>query len=109
MPSWQGVVLDPTGRVIDGLAAGYQRINDLLPGLIAQSSALAAMDVSDQGRRDLLNFAFERCIESFGWIVDSVMKVRQAIVAHDQTAEPKSEESADAEAASIESLESNAA
>jgi hypothetical protein len=104
-----GCLLDPSGRVIDGLSAGRQRINDLLPGLIAQSSALATMDGSDQGQRDLLNFAFERCIESFGWVVDAVMKVRQAIIVHDRTTEPKSEDNGGTDAASIDALQSNAA
>jgi hypothetical protein len=82
-PILAGCLLDPARKVVDGLSAGHQRINDLLPGLIAQSSALAKMDTPDQGQRDLVNFAFERCIESFAWVVDAVKKVRQAIVTHD--------------------------
>src|SRR5580658_5625044 len=69
-PVVAGRLLDPAGNVIDGLSAGQQRIDDLLPGLMAQSSALAKMDRSDQDQRDLLNFAFERCLESFAWVVN---------------------------------------
>ena len=84
-PVVAGRRLDPAGNVNDGLSAGQQRIDDLLPGLMAQSCALAKMDVSDQGQRDLLNFAFERCLESFAWVLDAVQKLRQAIAAHDLT------------------------
>jgi len=106
-PVLAGCLLDPSRRVIDGLSAGHQRINDLLPGLIAQSAAVAKMEVSNQGQRDLLNFAFERCIESFGWVVDAAKKVRQGIVTHD-LAEPRPNENG-ADAAILDSLESDAA
>jgi hypothetical protein len=99
-PVLAGSLLDPGRRVVDGLAAGRQRIHGLLPGLVAQRAALEKMDVPDHDQRDLLAFAFERCIESFGWVVDAVKKVRQAIVAHDLT---------DADAAVGGSLQSDAA
>jgi len=107
-PVLAGHPLDPAGEIVDGLSTGHQRINDLLPSLIAQSSALAQTAASDQEQRDLLIFAFERCIESFGWVVGAIMKLRQGILAHDQT-EPKSDESGVAEPASGCSLRSDAA
>jgi hypothetical protein len=108
-PILAGCLLDPGQKVVDGLSAGCQRIDDLLPGLMAQHSALEKMDVSDHDQRDLLAFAFERCIESFGWVVDAVKKLRQAIVAHDMATEPKSDENADVDAAVAGSLQSDAA
>jgi hypothetical protein len=108
-PVLAGSLLDPTGEVVDDLSGGQRRIEDLLPGLIAQSSAQAQMDVTDQSQRDILNFAFERSIESFGWVVDAVTKLRQAILGHDLAREPKPDENGDAEAALGDSLQSNAA
>ena len=108
-PVLAGCLLDPTKKVVDGLSVGHQRISDLLPGLTAQNSALARVHASDQGQRDLLSFAIERCIESFGWVVVDVKKVQHAIVTHDLGAEPKSDEIADAEAVLADSLQSNAA
>jgi hypothetical protein len=107
-PVLAGRHLDPAGEIVDALSTGRQRIDDLLPGLIAQSSALAQTAASDQEQRDLMIFAFERCIESFGWVVGAVMKLRQGILAHDQT-EPKSDERGVAEHASECSLRSDAA
>jgi hypothetical protein len=101
-PVLAGCLLDPAGNIVDGLSAGRQRIHDLLPGLIAQSSALAGMKIPDQGQRDILIFAFERCIESFDWVVNAVGKLQQAIAAHDLTGEPKPAER-------LDSLESDAA
>jgi hypothetical protein len=101
-PVLAGCLLDPAGKNVDSLSAGRQRIHDLLPGLIAQSSALATMKVPDQGQRDILIFAFERCIESFDWVVNAVRKLQQAIAAHDLTSEPKPAER-------LDSLESDAA
>jgi len=106
-PVLAGCLLDPTGEVVGGLWAGQQRIDQLLPGLVAQSSSLAQMDASDQGQRDLLIFAFERCIESFGWVVDAAKKLRQSILAHDMVGEPESNQGADA--ALPDPIESNAA
>jgi hypothetical protein len=107
-PALAGRLLDPAGKVTDDLNVSQQRIRDLLPGLIAQSSALAKMGVPDQDQRDLLRFAFERCIESFGWVIDAAKKLRQGIVTHD-LAEPRSDENVDPEAAPLDSLQSNAA
>jgi hypothetical protein len=107
-PVLAGCLLDPAGKVVDALSAGRERFHDLLPGLIAQSSALARTAVSDQDQRDLLIFAFERCIESFGWVVGAVTKLRQGILTHDQT-EPKSDESGVADPYSGCSLQSDAA
>ncbi len=107
-PVLAGCLLDPAGKVFDALSSGRERFNDLLPGLIAQRSALAQMVVPDQGQRDILIFAFERCIESFGWVVGAVGKLRQGILTHDQT-EPKPDESGAADPASGCSLRSDAA
>jgi hypothetical protein len=108
-PILAGCLLDPTAEIVDGLSAAQQRIDDLLPGLISQNSALAQMDVSDPGQRDLLNFAFERCIESFGWVIDAVTKLRQAIDTHDMATGPNSNENADSDPALLDSFQSNAA
>jgi hypothetical protein len=107
-PVLAGCLLDPAGEIVDSLSTGRQRIDDLLPGLIAQSSALAQTAVSDQDERDLLIFAFERCIESFAWVVGAVTKLRQGILTHAQT-EPKSDESVVADPASGCFLRSDAA
>jgi hypothetical protein len=106
-PLIAGCLLDPAGKVVDDLWACHQRIDELVPGLIAQSSQLAKMDVPDQRQRDLLSFAFERCVESFTWVIDGVRKVRQMIDTHNLAAEPGPVK--DADAASPASLQSNAA
>ena len=108
-PVLAGCLLDPCGQVIDGLSAGEQRIGDLLPHLMAQSSAVAQLDARDQARLDLLNFAFERCMESFGWVIDAVKKLRQAILTHDRAPEPRTEDSAVTDAALADSFRSNVA
>jgi hypothetical protein len=108
-PLVAGCLLDPARKVVDDLWACHQRIDELMPALIAQSSQLAKMDDPDQGQRDLLSFAFERCVESFCWVIDGVRKVRQLIDTHNLAAEPGSDETVDADAASTASLQSNAA
>jgi hypothetical protein len=100
-PLVAGCLLDPTGKVVDDLWTCDQRIDSLLPGLVAQSTALAKMDVPDPRQRDILNFAFERCVESLAWVIDGVKKVRQRIDTHNLKA--------DADAATTASLQSNAA
>jgi hypothetical protein len=104
-----GRVLDPAGKVVGDLWACHRRIDDLLPGLIAQSSALARMDVPHEHQRDLLNFAFERCIESFAWVIDGVKKVRRLIDAHNLEEEAGPDKGTDAGATLTASLQSNAA
>jgi hypothetical protein len=84
-PVLAGCLLDPAGKVVEALSAARQRMEDLLPGLIAQSSALAQTAFPDQDQCDFLSFAFERSIESCGWILGAVMKLGQVIVTHDQT------------------------
>ena len=108
-PVLGGCLLDPAGKVVDGLAAGRQRIHDLLPSLIAQNSALATMEIPDRGQRDVLIFAFERCIESFDWVVNAVRKLQQSIATHDLTTEPNPVENPDADTALLDSLASDAA
>jgi len=108
-PILAGSLLDPGRGVVNDLSTGCRRIDDLLPGLMTQRSALERLEVSDHDQRDLLSFAFERCIESFGWVVDAVKKIRQAIVTHDMATIPKSDKRPDADAAPADSLQSNAA
>lgn len=108
-PVLAGCLLDSSGEAADGLLSGRQRIEDLLPGLIAQNLALAKLEAADHSQRDLLSFAFERCIESFAWVIDAVKKLRQAIVAHDQTHESGLSEKIEAHSAFADSLRSDAA
>jgi hypothetical protein len=108
-PLVAGCLLDSAGKVVDDLRACHQRIDELVPGLIAQSSELARMDAPDQRQRDLLSFAFERCLESFAWVIDGVKKVRHLIDTHNLTTEPGSYKNADADTSSTASLQSNAA
>ncbi len=108
-PLVAGCLLDPVGRVIDDLWACHQRIDELVPGLISQSSLLAKLETPDQRQRDLLSFAFERCVESFSWVIDGIRKVRQLIDTHNLAAEPGADVNVDADAASTASLQSDAA